>query len=100
MSVLAGTLLPASIALSSAPPKTSGAIAGMVTNATGTPQMGAAVLLYNRFDRMLQRVLTSENRTFRFGALSSGYLRGSRLAGKFPARRDATSWFSRECKAC
>jgi hypothetical protein len=88
VSVLAGTLLPASIALPSAPPKTSGAITGIVTNAVGTPQMGAVVLLYNRFDRMLQRVLTSENGTFQFGALSPDtYAVRVSLASFLPALR-------------
>ena len=38
--------------------KLSGAITGVVSNATGIPQMGATVLLYNRQDRNLDKVLT------------------------------------------
>lgn len=33
------------------PMRLSGAISGLVTDSTGVPQMGAAVLLFNRQDR-------------------------------------------------
>ena len=70
ISVLAGTLLPVSIGFSASPVKLSGSIAGIVSNSTGIPQMGATVLLYNRFDHLLQRSLTTDRGTFQFAALS------------------------------
>ena len=51
------------------PVKLSGAIGGVVTNTSGNPQMGAAVVLYNRQDRVFQKVLTDERGEFRFLAL-------------------------------
>ncbi len=46
--------------------KLSGAITGLVTNSGGAPQMGAAVLLYNRQDRVYEKALTDENGEFKF----------------------------------
>jgi hypothetical protein len=46
-----------------------GSIAGMVTNSAGTPQMGATVYLYNRYDRVVHRVLTDASGTFAFASL-------------------------------
>lgn len=69
--VLAGTMCLVSLGHAApAPAKFSGGILGLVSNASGIPQMGAAVLLYSRYDRMLQRVLTTEKGTFSFGALA------------------------------
>ena len=69
--VLAGTMLLVSLGdAAPAPPTYSGGILGMVSNASGIPQMGAAVLLYNRYDRLLQRVLTTEKGAFSFAALA------------------------------
>jgi hypothetical protein len=48
----------------------SGSVLGVVTNARGVPQMGAAVLLFNRQDRLLQRVLTGEKGAFAFESLA------------------------------
>ena len=50
-------------------PKLSGEIAGFVTDATGIPQMGATVLLYNRQERLYQRALTNERGSFAFASL-------------------------------
>jgi len=68
--VLAGTFLPVSAGLSATSARLSGSIGGVVCNSRGVPQMGATVLLYNRFDRVLQRALTSERGMFAFAALS------------------------------
>jgi len=70
VSVLAGTLVPVSLGFSAVPVKLSGSIVGQVTDPLGVPQMGATVLLYNRFDRVLQRVLTSDRGTFGFDSLT------------------------------
>ena len=47
-----------------------GSLAGRVINSNGVPQIGATVYLYNRFERLLDRVLTSERGTFLFDRLS------------------------------
>lgn len=51
------------------PIKLSGAIAGVVTDVSGTPQMGATVTLYNRQERVFEKSLTDERGTFRFVGL-------------------------------
>ncbi len=51
------------------PARLTGAISGIVTDNTGSPQMGAAVLLFNRQDRFFQRVLTDERGRFSFPGL-------------------------------
>jgi hypothetical protein len=68
--VLAGTVWVVSLGHAAPDPaRLSGGILGLVSNASGVPQMGASVLLYNRYDRLLQRVLTTEKGTFVFSAL-------------------------------
>ena len=51
------------------PVQLSGAIAGVVTNAAGDPQMGATVTLYNREDRVYLRAITDDRGEFRFPGL-------------------------------
>jgi hypothetical protein len=51
------------------PVKVSGLIGGVVTNTVGVPQMGATVLLYNRQDRVCDKVLTDERGEFHFNGL-------------------------------
>ncbi len=67
--VLAGALVSVSPALPATPQRFSGSIVGIVSNAGGIPQMGASVLLYDRFERLLQRVLTTESGAFGFDSL-------------------------------
>ncbi|MEZ5399371.1 MAG: TonB-dependent receptor [Bryobacteraceae bacterium] len=51
-------------------PKTlGGVLTGRVTDAAGVPQMGAAVLLYNRYEKLVGRVLTNERGGFLFDSL-------------------------------
>jgi hypothetical protein len=52
------------------PGKLSGAITGFVTDAAGVPQMGAAVLLFNRQERQFERAITDERGVFKFFGLS------------------------------
>jgi hypothetical protein len=52
-----------------APIKLSGAIGGIVTNASGDAQMGASVVLYDRLERVSARAFTDERGEFRFPAL-------------------------------
>src|SRR5260370_8981934 len=47
-----------------------GAITGFVTDAAGVPQMGAAVVLFNRQERQFERALTDERGAFRFLGLT------------------------------
>ncbi|MBM3811287.1 MAG: hypothetical protein FJW20_06585 [Acidimicrobiia bacterium] len=51
------------------PAKLTGAIVGRVTDAAGVPQMGATVMLFNRFERLLDRVITNERGAFLFDSL-------------------------------
>src|SRR6476660_5294428 len=52
--------------------KLSGKILGLVTDAGGVPQMGAAVLLLNQLDRPCERALTDEKGAFSFDGLAAG----------------------------
>jgi hypothetical protein len=51
------------------PLKLTGAISGIVTDGAGVPQMGATVLLYNRAERLYQRILTDDQGNFSFNGL-------------------------------
>jgi len=51
------------------PVKLSGAIAGVVADTMGVPQMGATVLLFNRQERVAQKALTDERGGFQFAGL-------------------------------
>src|SRR5438270_4106593 len=52
--------------------KLSGKILGLVTDAAGTPQMGAAILLLNQQDRVCDRALSDEKGAFSFDSLAAG----------------------------
>lgn len=52
-----------------APVKLSGAIGGVVMNGDGVPQMGAAVTLFNRQDKLFEKALTDQNGVFVFAGL-------------------------------
>lgn len=71
LSVGAGLLLclPVAPAASPSPVRLSGGISGVVKSAAGVPQMGAAVVLYNRSDRPIDRTLTNEKGEFAFASL-------------------------------
>jgi hypothetical protein len=60
--------LPAHLAAAD-PIKFNGSITGLVTDATGVPQMGAAVLLFNRYDKLIQRTFSSERGAFEFQSI-------------------------------
>lgn len=51
-------------------PKLSGAIAGHVRNSSGTAQMGATVAVYNRYEKLIRRVLTNDKGAFYLDGLS------------------------------
>ncbi|MEK7404422.1 MAG: carboxypeptidase regulatory-like domain-containing protein [Acidobacteriota bacterium] len=67
--LLAGALFAPSVLAATTPVKLSGSIVGVVRDGAGIPQMGAAVVLYNRSERPLQRALTDEKGMFGFAAL-------------------------------
>jgi hypothetical protein len=70
------------------PLQLSGAITGVVTDALGIPQMGATVMLYNRQDRMSEKVTTDDRGEFRFVSLfPSVYSIRVTLATYLPAFR-------------
>lgn len=48
----------------------SGELAGRVIDAAGVPQMGAVVMLFNRYDRHIARLVTGERGLFSFEALT------------------------------
>lgn len=70
--IVAATLLFASApaALFAAPPRLSGSIAGIVRDSGGIPQMGATVLLFNKYEKLLARALTNERGAFGFEDLT------------------------------
>ena len=47
----------------------SGAISGLVTDGAGVPQMGAAVMLFNRQDRLFEKAFTDDKGIFVFAGL-------------------------------
>ena len=57
-------------AFSAEPAKLSGSIAGFVRDSSGIPQMGAIVLLFNRYERLVMRALTNERGVFGFDSLT------------------------------
>jgi hypothetical protein len=70
------------------PVSLSGAITGAVLDPSGVPQMGAAVFLFNRQERLCERVLTDERGEFRFlGLFPDVYSVRVTLAAFVPALR-------------
>jgi hypothetical protein len=65
---LIAALAPA--AYPAAPAKLSGSIAGFVRDSSGIPQMGASVLLFNRYERLIQQTITNERGLFGFDSLT------------------------------
>src|ERR1700686_3076664 len=70
VSLVAALASSAPLAYSVTPAKLSGSIAGFVRDSAGVPQMGATVLLFNRYERLIQRGLTNERGLFGFDSLS------------------------------
>ena len=69
--IATAALLITSTALFAAEPvKLSGSIAGIVRDARGIPQMGASVLLFNKYEKLLQTAFTNERGTFGFETLT------------------------------
>ncbi len=57
-------------AKAASPPRLTGSIIGFVSDASGVAQMGASVLLYNRYERLVQKALTNDRGAFGFDALT------------------------------
>lgn len=51
--------------------KLTGSIVGIVRDAAGVPQMGASVMLFSQYERIMQRAFTDERGAFGFDALPS-----------------------------
>jgi len=82
-------LAAASPAYGAASVQLAGAITGTVTDGAGVPQMGAAVLLFNRQDRLFHKVLTDDKGAFVFaGLLPDVYSIRVTLASFVPAIKD------------
>ncbi|MGH9665720.1 MAG: carboxypeptidase-like regulatory domain-containing protein, partial [Bryobacteraceae bacterium] len=68
--LLALAMASAPAAAAGPPVKLSGSIGGLVKDSAGIAQMGAAVLLFNRYDRLVRRELTNANGVFGFNGLT------------------------------
>lgn len=67
--VLTGLLWCAPASAAASAPRSPARIDGRVSGVTGVPQMGATVLLLDRYDRLIQKVLTDDKGNFRFQTL-------------------------------
>ncbi len=75
-------------ALGAPPPQLSGGILGQVKSSAGITQMGATVLLYNRYDQLVRQALTNPEGKFVFDQLTPDlYSIRVTLASFFPAMR-------------
>jgi len=69
--------------------KLSGSLVGFVSDHAGVPQMGAAVLIYNHYDRLIGQSLTNERGAFGFESLAPGlYSVRVSLASFVPAMKE------------
>src|SRR5258708_33113685 len=66
---LLGFLWTSSPGNAASPAKLSGTLAGFIQDTAGVPQMGATVLLFNRYDRLIERVITGATGDFLFSSL-------------------------------
>jgi len=86
--VLTGMLCCAPLGLAASAPRTHGQIEGKVTGITGVPQMGATVLLFDRNEALIRKVITDEKGHFRFASLVPDvYSVRVKLASFLPAFR-------------
>jgi len=67
--LVAGIVSLAVPSFAASPVKLAGALTGIVHDATGIPQMGASVLLFNHEDSLFARALTDEKGSFSFLSL-------------------------------
>lgn len=69
-SLLAGCLWTAGPCAASSSLNLTGELAGSIRDVAGVPQMGATVLLFNRYDRLVQKTLSGASGDFLFAALA------------------------------
>jgi hypothetical protein len=67
--ILAAALLPVSPLFAGSPIRLGGQLSGLVADSGGRPQTGALVTLYNKQDKLLQRVMTDFGGNFTFDDL-------------------------------
>src|SRR5579884_2062173 len=66
-----------------------GELLGSVVDSSGVPQLGAAVQLFNKYQRLIARTLTDADGRFAFSALpADSYSVRVSLASFFPVSRD------------
>ncbi len=70
VSLLAGFLWTSGPCPAASSLKLSGELAGSVKDPAGIPQMGASILLFNRYDRLIQKTFSTATGQFSFGALA------------------------------
>lgn len=86
--VLTGILCCAPAGIAASAPRGQGHIEGRVSGITGVPQMGATVVLLDRYDRLIQKILTDDKGNFRFPPLAADvYSVRVTLASFLPAFR-------------
>ncbi len=77
--------------LSALSPNATGALLGTVRNSAGLTQAGAAITIYDRYDNLVRRGVSTEDGRFAFAALSPDiYTVRVALASFFPALRRIT----------
>jgi hypothetical protein len=69
VALVAATLLSVYPAFAGSPVRFAGQLCGLVTDSGGFPQVGAVVMLYNRQDRLLQKLYTDLGGNFAFDEL-------------------------------
>jgi len=69
--LILGSTLAAGVCSAASPARMLGSLAGSVRDSDGIPQMGAVVELYNRYERLVEKVLTAADGGFAFPALPS-----------------------------
>lgn len=85
----AGLLVSGGLASAGDMPKTAGTIIGIVADPGGVAQMGATVLLYNRLEKLVQKVITNERGQFGFDNLvPDAYIVRVSLGSFVPAIRE------------
>ena len=68
--VALGSVLASDVAHAASLEKVAGSLVGSVRDGGGVPQMGAVVQLFNRYEKLVQKVITNVNGEFGFDTLS------------------------------
>src|SRR5436309_13971655 len=70
LGLMTGLVVLAPVARSASPSISAGGILGQVKNSSNIVQMGATVMLYDRYDQLVRRALTNEEGKFVFDKLT------------------------------